>query len=110
VDGIHNIDKRYLELGRVYEVDKKRLVWRVILPGALPSILTGIRVGLGNAWVCVVAAEMIAATKGIGYMLTNGRSLSRADDVILAMLLIGIVGKFMDDVLKFVSKKIMKWS
>jgi sulfonate transport system permease protein len=110
VDGIHNIDKRYLELGRVYEVDKKRLVWRVILPGALPSILTGIRVGLGNAWVCVVAAEMIAATKGIGYMLTNGRSLSRADDVILAMLLIGIVGKFMDDVLKFVSKKIMKLS
>ena len=110
VDGIHNIDKRYLELGRVYEIDKKRLVWRVILPGALPSILTGIRVGLGNAWVCVVAAEMIAATKGIGYMLTNGRSLSRADDVILAMLLIGIVGKFMDDVLKFVSKKIMKWS
>lgn len=110
VDGIHNIDKRYLELGRVYEVDKKRLVWRVILPGALPSILTGIRVGLGNAWVCVVAAEMIAATKGIGYMLTNGRSLSRADDVILAMLLIGVVGKFMDDILKFVSKKIMKWS
>jgi sulfonate transport system permease protein len=53
---------------------------------------------------------MIAATKGIGYMLTNGRSLSRADDVILAMLLIGIVGKFMDDILKFVSKKIMKWS
>lgn len=110
VDGIHNIDKRYLELGRVYEVDKKRLVWRVILPGALPSILTGIRVGLGNAWVCVVAAEMIAATRGIGYMLTNGRSLSRADDVILAMLLIGIVGKFMDDILKFISKKIMKWS
>lgn len=110
VDGIHNIDKRYLELARVYEVDKLRLVWRVILPGALPSILTGIRVGLGNAWVCVVAAEMIAATKGIGYMLSNGRSMSRADDVILAMLLIGIVGKLMDDVLKWMSVKIMRWN
>lgn len=110
VDGIHNIDKKYLELSRVYEVDKKRLVFKVILPGALPSILTGIRVGLGNAWVCVVAAEMIAATKGVGYVLSNGRSMSRAEDVILAMLLIGIVGKIMDDVLKWISSKIMKWN
>ena len=106
----NNIDKKYLELGRVYEVDKIRLVFKVILPGALPSILTGIRVGLGNAWVCVVAAEMIAATKGVGYMLSNGRSMSRAEDVILAMLLIGIVGKLMDDILKWVSSKIMKWN
>jgi sulfonate transport system permease protein len=60
--------------------------------------------------VCVVAAEMIAATKGVGYMLSNGRSMSRADDVILAMLLIGIVGKVMDDILKTVSKRFMKWS
>ncbi len=110
VDGIHNVDKRYLELGQVYEVRKWRLVRKVILPGALPSILTGILVGLGNAWICVVAAEMIAATRGVGYMLSNGRSLSRADDVILAMLLIGIVGKVMDDILKLISGKIMKWS
>ena len=110
VDGIHNIDKKYLELGRVYEVERIKLVRKVVLPGALPQILTGIRVGLGNAWVCVVAAEMIAATKGVGYMLSNGRSMSRADDVILAMLLIGIVGKIMDDVLKIISKKLMKWS
>ena len=110
VDGIHNIDKRYLELGRVYEVDRWRLVWKVILPGALPSIFTGVRVGLGNAWVCVVAAEMIAATRGIGYMLSNGRSMSRADDVILAMLLIGIVGKIMDDILRIIPKIIMKWN
>ncbi len=110
VDGIHNIDKKYLELGRVYEINRWQLIGQVVLPGALPSILTGIRVGLGNAWVCVVAAEMIAATKGIGYMLSNGRSMSRADDVILAMLLIGIVGKIMDDILRFISKKIMRWN
>ncbi len=105
VDGIRNIDKRYLELGEVYEVDRSRLIRKVILPGALPQILTGIRVGLGNAWVSVVAAEMIAATKGIGYMLSNGRSLSRPDWVILAMLLIGIVGKLMDDFLSIIFKR-----
>ena len=110
VSGIHSIDPRYLELARVYEVDRFRLITRVILPGALPSILTGIRVGLGNAWVCVVAAEMIAATRGIGYMLSNGRSMSRSDLVILGMLLIGIVGKLMDDFLKYVSRKLVKWT
>jgi len=72
--------------------------------------MTGIRVGLGNAWVCVVAAEMIAATKGVGYMLTDGRSLSRPDMVILGMLIIGIVGKLMDDVIKRFSNKLVKWN
>jgi sulfonate transport system permease protein len=58
----------------------------------------------------VVAAEMIAATKGIGYMLMDGRSLARPDIVILGMLIIGIVGKIMDDVLKWFSKTIIRWN
>lgn len=110
VDGIKNIDDKYLELGRVYEVPKVKFIHGVILPGALPSIMTGVRVGLGNAWVCVVAAEMIAATKGVGYMLTDGRNMSRPDLVILGMLIIGIVGKLMDDVLKKISIRITKWN
>ncbi len=108
VDGIKNIDKRYIELGKVYEIKYTRLVKKVILPGALPQILTGIRVGLANAWISVVAAEMIAATKGIGFMLSNGRSLSRPDWVILAMILIGIVGKIMDDVLTIIFNKLLR--
>lgn len=110
VEGIKNIDEKYLEVAKVYEVPRRRFIKNVILPGALPSIMTGIRVGLGNAWVCVVAAEMIAATKGVGYMLTDGRSLSRPDMVILGMLIIGIVGKLMDDVLKRFSDKLVKWN
>ncbi|WP_321993390.1 ABC transporter permease [Clostridium butyricum] len=110
IDGIKNIDPKYLELEKVYEVKKIKFIKGVILPGALPYIMTGIRVGLGNAWVCVVAAEMIAATKGVGYMLTDGRNLSRPDLVILGMLIIGIIGKIMDDILKKISKKIIKWN
>lgn len=110
VEGIKNIDGKYLEVAKVYEVPRKKFIKNVILPGALPSIMTGIRLGLGNAWVCVVAAEMIAATKGVGYMLTDGRSLSRPDMVILAMLIIGIVGKIMDDVIKGFSNKFIKWN
>lgn len=108
VDGIKNIDKKYLELSSVYEIPSSKVVLKVILPGALPSIMTGIRVGLGNAWVCVVAAEMIAATAGVGYMIMDARSFSRPDLVIVGMFIIGIVGKLMDDIVVTISKKIIK--
>ncbi|MDR1460249.1 MAG: ABC transporter permease [Campylobacteraceae bacterium] len=110
VEGIKNIDSRYLELARVYEVRRGRVIWRVILPGALPFIMVGVRIGLGMGWICVVAAELIAANSGIGYMLMDGRSLSRPDIVILGMIVIGIVGKLMDDILRSISKRIIKWN
>ena len=107
VDGIQAIDKKYYELAAVYEVPKWQFIRHVIIPGALPAIMTGIRVGMGNAWVCVVAAEMIGATQGVGFMLTDGRSMSRPDVVILGMLLVGIVGKIMDDVLLRIRAKVV---
>jgi sulfonate transport system permease protein len=109
VDGIRGIDERYFELADVYEIPWKKLVRRVILPGAMPSIMTGIRVGLGNAWVCVVAAEMIAAVRGVGYMLSDGRSLSRPDIVILGMLVIGLIGKLMDDFVQWARAHVLVW-
>ncbi|MDR0407328.1 MAG: ABC transporter permease [Campylobacteraceae bacterium] len=110
VEGIKNIDSRYLELARVYEVQRIRAIWHVILPGAIPFIMVGIRIGLGMGWICVVAAELIAANSGIGYMLMDGRSLSRPDIVILGMIIIGITGKLMDDILRLISKRIIRWS
>lgn len=109
ISGIQSIDKKYFELAKVYEVPRSQLIRKIVLLGALPQIMTGVRVGLGNAWVCVVAAEMIASVTGVGYLLTYGRSLSRPDMVILAMLLIGIIGKIMDDVLKFITARLTKW-
>lgn len=110
VDGVRTIDKKYFELAKVYETPKSHLITKIIIPGALPSIMTGVRLGVGNAWVSVVAAEMIGATKGVGYMLSNGRSLSRPDIVILGMLLVGIFGKLMDDFLRWLRKKLIKWN
>lgn len=109
VDGIKGIDKRYFELGEVYEIPKWRFIRQVVIPAALPQILTGIRLGLSGAWICVVAAEMIGATSGVGFMLSDGRSMSRPDVVILAMLLIGVIGKLMDDVVEWQRRRIVKW-
>ena len=109
LNGIKNIDPRYLELARAYEVPRRRVIRRVVLPGALPFILTGLRLGLASAWICVVAAEMIAATKGVGYMLMDARSLSRPDIVILGMLMIGLVGKVMDDAVLYAERRLVRW-
>lgn len=109
LNGIRNIDKKYLELSKVYEVPRWRVIRKVILPGALPFIMTGLRLGLSGAWICVVAAEMIAAVNGVGYMLMDARSLSRPDIVILGMLLIGLIGKLMDDGVLLLEKKLICW-
>jgi len=107
VDGIKQIDGRFWEVSRTFEIPYAKFVKKVIIPGALPQILTGLKIGLGNAWICVVAAEMIAATKGIGYMLMDGRSLSQPGKVILAMLIVGVIGKLMEDVLRKVEQKVI---
>ncbi|MDR1451063.1 MAG: ABC transporter permease [Helicobacteraceae bacterium] len=110
VEGIKNIDKRFFELARAYETPRLRVIWRVILPGALPFIMAGVRLGLSMAWICVVAAELIAAQVGVGYMLMDGRSLARPDMVILGMLIIGVVGKLLDDALQLLTKKVVRWN
>ena len=109
VDGIKNIDARYLELGNLYGISWFGKLKKIVLPAAIKQILTGIKVGASNSWICVVASEMIAANSGVGYMLNNGRSLGRPDLVILGMLIIGIIGKLMDDVLIRAIKKIIVW-
>lgn len=109
VDGIFQIEGKYMEVAQVLELPKSVFIKKVILLGALPSIMTGLRIGLGSAWMCVVAAEMIAATKGIGYMLMDGRSLSKPELVILGMILIGVIGKIMNDILLKVEEKRIHW-
>ena len=108
-DGVKSLNKKFFELAKVYEISWQDKIRHIIVPGALPSIMTGIRLGLGNAWVCVVAAEMIGATKGVGYMLSDGRSLSRPDIVILGMLIVGVVGKIMDDILLKIRNTCIRW-
>lgn len=109
VDGIRQIEDKYIEVARIYKLPWHRLVLQVIIPGALPSIMTGLRVGLGVAWVCVVAAELIAAESGVGYMIMDARNLAQTDTMIVGMLTIGIIGKLMDSILKKVESLFAGW-
>lgn len=109
LDGIRHTDYRLVELAKVLEVPRGKFIAKVILPGALPFIIAGLRIGLGYAWMCVLAAELSAGMKGIGYMLTDARALAQTDRVLVGMLAIGVVGKVMDSILWATERKMIRW-
>lgn len=110
VSGIHNVDRKLIELGEIYDLSKIALAYRIVLPAALPSLFTGLRNGLSLAWMFLVAAELIAATKGVGYLLTDGRETSRADIVLAAIVLLAVLGKLTDGALKRLEKRKLYWA
>lgn len=109
VAGIHGVDRKLVEIGRVYRLGPVALARRIILPAALPSLLTGLRMGLGMSWLFLVAAELIAATRGLGYLLTDGRETSRPDLVLGAILLLAGLGKLSDGLLRWLEGRTLTW-
>lgn len=108
-DSIRHTDFKFVELSKSFEVPKWKFILFIIIPGALPSILTGLRVGLGVAWMCVVAAELIAASEGIGYLIMDARQLAQSDVIIIGMFIIGLIGNLMDFFLKKLEKILIRW-
>ncbi|NTV25472.1 MAG: ABC transporter permease [Chlorobiaceae bacterium] len=109
IDGIRQTDHKLVEVARILEVSKSRFIWQVVLPGAFPTIMTGLRVGLMVAWMCVVAAELIAAGSGVGYLIMDARQLSQSDVVVVGMITIGVIGKLMDSLISLLEKRVITW-
>jgi len=109
IQGIERVPKGYLEVSKLMDVSKKRILLNVVIPAALPSILVGIRLGLGSAWMSVVAAELIASNSGLGYLITQGRELSQPDVMVLGMVMIGVIGVLMDYIIKLIQSRVLSW-
>lgn len=107
--GIRGVDRKLIEVARLYQLNSIALVRRVLLPAALPAILTGLRNGLSLAWMFMVAAELIAASKGLGYLLSDGRETSRADIVLAAIALLAVLGKVSDTLMAAIEKRSLAW-
>ncbi|WP_432377619.1 ABC transporter permease [Duganella sp. P38] len=107
--GIRGVDRKLIEVARLYRLSAVALTRRVLLPAALPAILTGLRNGLSLAWMFMVAAELIAASKGLGYLLSDGRETSRADIVLAAIALLAILGKASDSLMAAIEKRSLAW-
>lgn len=96
IQGVHAVPKHLVWAALTMGATAPQIFMRVVLPAALPSILTGLRVGVGTAFTCVIVAELIAVRSGLGYLITEARMLVRSDLVIAGMLAIGAVGFLLD--------------
>jgi len=109
VSGIQGVDRKLIEVGRVYHFSSYQIVRRIILPASLPSFLVGMRSGLGLGWMFVVAAELLGASKGLGYLLVLGQNTSSPELIIASIFLFALLGKGSDAVLKKFEQYSLKW-
>lgn len=109
IHGIQSVDPKLLEVAKVLKKDRITIIRSIVMPSALPAIFTGIRLGFGTAWSCVVAAEMIAATKGIGFMITYAREVSKPGELFVGVFTIGLVGLLLDVLIQKLEDRLIHW-
>ncbi|VXC71072.1 alkanesulfonate transport protein (ABC superfamily, membrane) [Burkholderia sp. 8Y] len=107
--GIRSVDRDLIEMARSYGLSGFALYRHVILPGALPSILVGVRFALGLMWVMLIVAETISAQSGIGYMTMNAREFMQTDVVVLGILLYALLGKLADMGARAIERASLRW-
>ncbi|RZM35923.1 MAG: ABC transporter permease subunit [Sphingomonas sp.] len=107
--GVSSVDRGLIEMGQVYGMERWTLFRRIILPGALPSILIGLRFALGTMWLMLIVAETIAANSGIGYMANQAREFSQTDVIVLAILLYAALGKLADTSTRLIERRFLRW-
>ena len=110
IEGVHAADESLLELGSVLEKDRKTVIFKIILPSAIPSVFTGARLGISRAWSCVVTAEMIAASAGVGYLIQYARELSQPAVMLVGVAVIGLIGLLIDSAMMAIQHRILKWN
>jgi sulfonate transport system permease protein len=107
--GIRSVDPGLVEMGRVYGLGRGELYRKVILPGALSSILVGFRYALGIMWLTLIVSETISADEGIGYLAMNAREFFQMDVVVLCILLYAVLGKLSDMIAKWLERRWLQW-
>jgi len=109
IHGVHSMDGVLIRAGRVLGANEARLLWNVVLPGSLPHIFTGLAVGMGVAWVSLIAAEMISGQFGVGYFTWEAYSLVNYPAIVLGMITIGILGLACSGIIRICGFFVMPW-
>jgi len=107
--GIRQVDPKLLELGRVIGLSNWQLIRRIVLPGALPSILAGVRYALAVAWLALVVAETIATSSGIGFLAMDAREFLRTDVIVLTILIYAAIGVLSDAIARLLERRLLAW-
>ena len=106
--GVQAIDPRWIEVGQLFRYERFELARHVLIPAALPAYLSGLRGGLGLGFMFVVAAELMGASRGLGYLMVDGQTTSRPELIIAALLLFAAIGKLCDHVLERISARLSR--
>lgn len=107
--GFMHADRKLLEVGRAYGLTGFKLASQVLLPAASPTIFAGLRLGLAQSWLFVVAAELIASSKGLGFLLIDSQNTSRTDILLLSIICLAVLGKTTDFLLARVEQRALRW-
>jgi NitT/TauT family transport system permease protein len=107
--GARDIDKNLVRAARMMGVSEIQLLWRVILPNALPNIFTGMRLGMGIAWTILIVAEMVSVKGGVGYVLWDAYYISRMEIVVADMISIGALGFISDRIIISIQQRVLSW-
>jgi ABC-type nitrate/sulfonate/bicarbonate transport system permease component len=108
--GVRNIEPNLVRAARSLGASERQVLIRIVLKGALPQIVTGIRVALGFGWMALVAAELVGANSGLGFLINDARSMLRTDIITVGMLTIGIVGLAIDAGIRALTRRTLPWS
>jgi sulfonate transport system permease protein len=109
LQGIRGVEKSYIELAQVLTLSRWQLLRRIIIPGAMPSILVGIRYGASLAWALVVVAEGLSGMEGVGFLIFRAQSLLLTDQLMVCMVVIGIVGFLIDRMMYLLQRHLLRW-
>jgi sulfonate transport system permease protein len=107
--GIADVDRRLVEVGRIYRFTPWTLVRRILIPATLPAYITGLRGGLGLGWMFVIAGEMLGASEGLGFLLIDGEQTGRPATIIASILLFAVFGKLTDLALAQLGRHVLAW-
>jgi sulfonate transport system permease protein len=109
VTGLGSVDPRLVEMGRSLGFSRLRILQRIMLPESLPSLLNGLRLGLGFSWRAIIGAEMIAAASGLGYWILDAEEMARIDVVFAGIIVIGTLGILLDRAAYLLARRCLPW-
>lgn len=104
-----DIDRKIVEVGRIFRLKGWPLVRRILLPAILPNVVLALRTGLGLGWMFVVAAEIMGASQGLGYLLVDGQQLGKPDQILAAIIAFAVIGKLSDALIVALTTPILRW-
>jgi sulfonate transport system permease protein len=103
------VDRKIVEVGRIFRLSGPAMIRRILLPAVLPAYIVALRVGLGLGWMFVVAAELMGASEGLGYLLLDGQQLGKSAQILAAIVAFAILGKATDWLIEVATAPLLRW-